>query len=118
LQPEDAALYREIRREAHLHSPEAFSSIFEDEAARMLAWFADRLAQPAVFGAFGGGDLLGIVSFYTQGVGAEAATTTPIDNGGSPPRPAVRPGCHERRVWRRFRPLGCLGGNGSNPTLS
>jgi hypothetical protein len=87
LQPEDAALYREIRREALLHSPEAFSSIFEDEAARMLAWFADRLAQPAVFGAFGGGDLLGIVSFYTQGVGAEAATTTPIENGGSPPRP-------------------------------
>ena len=66
LRPEDAALYREIRLEALVHSPEAFSNTFEDEAAQTLAWFANRLAGSAVFGAFGGADVLGIASFYVQ----------------------------------------------------
>ena len=64
LQPEDAALYRELRLEALLRNPEAFSSTFEAETAETLAWFADRLAGSAVFGAFAGGDLLGIASFH------------------------------------------------------
>jgi hypothetical protein len=34
LQPKDAALYRELRLEALLRSPEAFSSIFEGELLR------------------------------------------------------------------------------------
>ena len=66
LRPDDAALYREVRLEALRCSPEAFSSTFETEAAQALAWFAERLAGSAVFGAFGGGELLGIASFYTQ----------------------------------------------------
>jgi RimJ/RimL family protein N-acetyltransferase len=64
LRPEDAALYREIRLEALLRSPDAFSSTFEAEATQTLSWFADRLAGSAVFGAFSSGDLLGIASFY------------------------------------------------------
>jgi hypothetical protein len=66
LRPEDAALYREIRLEALQRNPEAFSGTFEVEAAQTQAFFADRLAASAVFGAFRLGDLLGIAGFYIQ----------------------------------------------------
>jgi ribosomal protein S18 acetylase RimI-like enzyme len=66
LRAEDAALYRDIRLEALQRRPEAFSSTFEVEAAWTLARFAERLAGSAVFGAFGGSDLLGIAGFYIQ----------------------------------------------------
>ncbi len=64
LRPEDAVLYRELRLEALLRNPEAFSSTLEAETAQTLAWFSDRLAGSAVFGAFAGGELLAIASFY------------------------------------------------------
>ncbi len=43
LRPEDAVLYRELRLEALLRNPEAFSSTLEAETAQTLAWFSDRL---------------------------------------------------------------------------
>ena len=64
LRSEDAVLYRELRLEALLRNPEAFSSTLEAETAQTLAWFSDRLAGSAVFGAFAGGELLAIASFY------------------------------------------------------
>jgi hypothetical protein len=64
-------LYREVRLEALLRNPEAYSSTYEAEAGQSLTWFADRLAGSAVFGAFSGGDLLGIASFLIPLEGKE-----------------------------------------------
>ena len=58
--------YRDIRLEALKLSPEAFSSTFAAESAEPLSWFADRLDRAAVFGAFGGADLLGIAGFFAK----------------------------------------------------
>jgi len=66
LLPADAALYRELRLEALRVAPEAFSSTFAAESAEPLAWFAARLETSAVFGAFAGGDLLGIAGFFVK----------------------------------------------------
>lgn len=63
LLPADAAVYREIRLEALKLSPEAFSTTFCAENSAPLDWFAGRLDRSAVFGAFAGSDLLGIVGF-------------------------------------------------------
>jgi hypothetical protein len=48
LQPKDAALYRELRLEALLRNPEAFSSTFEAETAQTLAWFTPRFPRGKV----------------------------------------------------------------------
>ena len=66
LSPEEAALFREIRLEGLRRDPDAFSSTFEDESAKPLAFFAERLAASAVFGAFRGAELLGVAGFYVQ----------------------------------------------------
>jgi RimJ/RimL family protein N-acetyltransferase len=66
LTPEDAALYREIRLEALADSPDAFSSTLEIEQDRLLDWFAARLADALVLGAFSGPRLMGVVGFYVQ----------------------------------------------------
>ena len=66
LLPADAALYREIRLEALTLAPEAFSSTFAAESVEPLSWFAARLDRAAVFGAFAGGDLLGIAGFFAK----------------------------------------------------
>ncbi len=47
----DAAGYRELRLEGLRSHPEAFGASWEDEAAKPLAWFAERLERNAVFGA-------------------------------------------------------------------
>lgn len=47
----DAAGYRELRLEGLRRHPEAFGASWEDEAAKPLAWFAERLERNAVFGA-------------------------------------------------------------------
>ncbi|MBR0797374.1 GNAT family N-acetyltransferase [Bradyrhizobium jicamae] len=58
----DAAIYREVRLEALLTSPEAFASAFETECVRPVGWFAERLDGGAVMlGAFRGGELVGTV---------------------------------------------------------
>lgn len=66
LMPEDAALYREIRLEALANSPDAFSSTIEIERDHPLDWFADRLADSFVLGAFSGAQLVGVAGFYVQ----------------------------------------------------
>jgi RimJ/RimL family protein N-acetyltransferase len=66
LPPADAALYREIRLEALNQVPEAFGSTFAAESAEPSAWFAARLDDAAVFGAFAGDDLLGIAGFFVK----------------------------------------------------
>jgi ribosomal protein S18 acetylase RimI-like enzyme len=62
----DAVRYREIRLEALELAPEAFGSIFAAENAEPVAFFADQLAKSAVFGAFDGDILLGVVGFFSR----------------------------------------------------
>ncbi|MGA2419373.1 MAG: GNAT family N-acetyltransferase [Candidatus Acidiferrum sp.] len=59
LLPADAALYRDIRLEALRLSPEAFGSTFERENAQTLEWFAQRLGNSDMFGAFYGAEIVG-----------------------------------------------------------
>jgi RimJ/RimL family protein N-acetyltransferase len=66
LLPQDAALYREIRLEGLANSPEAFSSTIEIEQDRPLDWFAARLLDAYVLGAFSGARLVGVAGFYVQ----------------------------------------------------
>ena len=67
----DATAYREIRLTGLRDSPEAFGSTFVRESTQPLAWFCDRLANSAVFGAFQPTDL------YAGGV---QNVTSPVSN--------------------------------------
>jgi ribosomal protein S18 acetylase RimI-like enzyme len=60
----DAATYRDIRLEGLAQHPEAFSSAFETEKGEPLRRFAERLESSDVFGAFRGGELLGVLGFF------------------------------------------------------
>jgi RimJ/RimL family protein N-acetyltransferase len=60
LTPADAALYRDIRLEGLRCNPEAFGSTFEDENARPLTFFSERLGSSAAFGAFDESEIVGI----------------------------------------------------------
>jgi ribosomal protein S18 acetylase RimI-like enzyme len=62
----DAALFRAVRLEALQQSPEAYGSSFEQESARPLSWFEERVSQSDIFGAFAAGELRGIVGFAMQ----------------------------------------------------
>ena len=66
LTPEDALRYRDIRLEGLRQAPEAFSSTFERESAMPLSWFAERIVKGNVFGAFDGGELLGVAGYWPQ----------------------------------------------------
>jgi ribosomal protein S18 acetylase RimI-like enzyme len=66
LVPEDATLYREIRLEALVNAPDAFSSTLETERDQPLDWFATRLNDAFVLGAFDGSDLAGVAGFRVQ----------------------------------------------------
>jgi ribosomal protein S18 acetylase RimI-like enzyme len=66
LSPDDVEVYREIRLESLRSSPEAFGATYEQESARPLDWFRDRLGRTAVFGAFYGGELVGTAGYYRQ----------------------------------------------------
>jgi ribosomal protein S18 acetylase RimI-like enzyme len=62
---EDAAAYRELRLRALRDHPEAFGSAYEEDAARPLAHWEERLAAPAsperaIFVAEAGGQLVGM----------------------------------------------------------
>jgi RimJ/RimL family protein N-acetyltransferase len=48
--PDDAAAYRDLRLEALVFHPEAFSASFATEQAQSLAWHAARLERQPVFG--------------------------------------------------------------------
>jgi ribosomal protein S18 acetylase RimI-like enzyme len=62
----DAALYRAIRLEALAAHPEAFASTFAREQEKPLAWFAERLTNSDVFGAFIDGEIVGVAGFRRQ----------------------------------------------------
>jgi RimJ/RimL family protein N-acetyltransferase len=66
LTPADAALFRPVRLEALATNPEAFTSTFEHEQDKPLAWFEERLAISDVFGAFVAGELVGTAGFRRQ----------------------------------------------------
>ncbi len=68
LTADDAAAFQALRLEGLRAAPEAFASSFEEEAATPLATVAERLALPTgpVFGAFAGGDLVGIVGLQRE----------------------------------------------------
>jgi len=63
----DAALYRALRLRGLAEHPDAFTSSAEEESAKSVATMAERLApgpsgpQVAVFGAFAGDALVGLV---------------------------------------------------------
>jgi RimJ/RimL family protein N-acetyltransferase len=66
LTPADAALYRPVRLEALTTNPEAFTSTFEREQDKPLAWFEERLAISDVFGAFIADELVGTAGFRRE----------------------------------------------------
>ncbi|WP_283603190.1 GNAT family N-acetyltransferase [Serratia proteamaculans] len=63
LQAEDSEDFRTIRLSALKKSPEMFGSLYSVEAMRPLPFFADRLANCAVFGAYSDGKIVGIMVF-------------------------------------------------------
>jgi ribosomal protein S18 acetylase RimI-like enzyme len=95
LAPAEAALFREIRLEGLQQEPDAFTSTYEDESTQPLSYFADRLANAAVFGAFRGAELLGVAGFYVQ-PGAKHAHKGTL--WGMYVRPAARRGGVGRRL--------------------
>ncbi len=66
LRPDEPELYREIRLEALRLHPEAFGASFEEESARPLAFFTQRLTANTVFGGFLGQKLMGTAGFMRQ----------------------------------------------------
>ena len=64
--PLDAAAYRDLRLAGLQLHPEAFGASWEEETARPLAWFEDRLNRNVVFGAerMATMTLEGVVGFY------------------------------------------------------
>jgi ribosomal protein S18 acetylase RimI-like enzyme len=66
LTPDDAMLFRAVRLEALKADPEAFGSTFEFEDKLDLDWFAGRLENSHVLGAFRDGELVGTVGFAIQ----------------------------------------------------
>jgi ribosomal protein S18 acetylase RimI-like enzyme len=66
LRADEAASFKAIRLEALKPNPELFGSTFELEEKLDVAWFAGRLADAHVIGAFRGGELVGTVGFSIQ----------------------------------------------------
>ncbi len=64
LTPDDAARYRDIRLEGLRQDPDAFSSTFAQECAMPLSWFAERIVDGNVFGAFVRGELAGVAGYW------------------------------------------------------
>jgi RimJ/RimL family protein N-acetyltransferase len=66
LRPDEAALYRDIRLEALLMHPEAFSSSFEQESAQPLSSFEQRLTANTVFAGFLEHEVMGVAGFMPE----------------------------------------------------
>jgi ribosomal protein S18 acetylase RimI-like enzyme len=66
LRSNDAHPFRAIRLEALKASPEALGSTFEFEDKLDLEWFAGRLENAHVLGAFRNGELVGTAGFAIQ----------------------------------------------------
>ena len=95
LLPEDAALYREIRLDALKSDPDAFGSTLAEEHAQPLHLFTERLETSAVFGAFAGSELVGVVGFFVKPSRKEA-------HKGALVGMYVRPGARTGGVGRRL----------------
>jgi ribosomal protein S18 acetylase RimI-like enzyme len=76
LMPGEAALYRDIRLDGLQRDPDAFSATFVHESAMELSWFAERIVKGNVFGAFGGGELLGVAGYWPQEAAKESHKAT------------------------------------------
>lgn len=63
---EDAAPYQSIRLESLRLYPETFSATFEMESAQSPAWFAGRLTQSQVVGAFHVAEIVGIAGLLVH----------------------------------------------------
>src|SRR3954466_14150485 len=66
LRADDAASFRAIRLEALKANPELIGSTFELEDKLDVAWFAGRLEDAHVIGAFRDGELVGTAGFSIQ----------------------------------------------------
>jgi ribosomal protein S18 acetylase RimI-like enzyme len=66
LRSDDAAAFKAIRLEALKANPELFGSTFELEDKMHVEWFAGRLEDAHVIGAFRDGELVGLVGFSIQ----------------------------------------------------
>jgi len=66
LMPDDANSFRAIRLEALTVNPDALVSTFEFENKQDVAWFASRLENSHVMGAFRDGELVGTAGFSVQ----------------------------------------------------
>jgi ribosomal protein S18 acetylase RimI-like enzyme len=66
LNPDDAESFRAIRLEALKANPEALGNTFEVEDKLDVAWFAGRLENSHVIGAFRDGELVGTAGFAIQ----------------------------------------------------
>jgi RimJ/RimL family protein N-acetyltransferase len=72
LRADEPALYRDIRLKALRLHPDPFGASFEDEAARPLAFFEQRLTGNVIFGGFRDQELLGTAGFMPE-TGAKRA---------------------------------------------
>ncbi len=66
LEAADVELFRDIRLESLRLAPESFGSDFASESEKPQEWFAERLTNSAMFGAFQGAELLGIAGLYVE----------------------------------------------------
>lgn len=66
LSSSDAVSYRDLRLDGLRAHPEAFGASWEEEAARSLSWFEDRLNRNVIFGADSARtrDPVGVIGFY------------------------------------------------------
>lgn len=68
LGPDDAEALRALRLESLRADPDAFLATVEEDAARDVTWFRDRLVRPddGIVGAWVEGELVGMVGFARQ----------------------------------------------------
>jgi ribosomal protein S18 acetylase RimI-like enzyme len=66
LEVSDVEDYRTIRLAALAGAPDSFGSVYEVERDRPLAEFSARLATSTIFGAFAGGQIIGMAGFKQE----------------------------------------------------
>jgi ribosomal protein S18 acetylase RimI-like enzyme len=94
----DAQALRALRLEALRAAPEAFTSSYEDEAARPFDWFERVATGPernAMFGGFHDGALVGMAGFV-------AAERQKERHKGTLVGVYVQPACRRQRLARRL----------------
>ncbi len=68
LEPQDVAVYRELRLEGLKNHPEAFGASWDDEIDKPDAWWTERLEANTVFGGWiDSSRLLGVAGFQVPG---------------------------------------------------